>query len=135
MIPGFPLGDFNGRTDNSDMNILPGQSDLLVRLMDAAELRHSVISHNLANVNTPGYRRLEVVFDDLLDEAGRSSAESASRAEPVVREEAGLPVRADGNNVDIDREAVQLDKNALTYQTYAELLAAHMQMMRRAIEG
>ncbi len=116
------------------MNILSNQSAQLAGLMDAAELRHSVISHNLANVNTPGYRRLEVIFDDALEEAGGTSG-SGSSARPIVQEEQGLPVRADGNNVDIDREAVQLDKNALTYQTYSQLLATELQMMKLAIEG
>ena len=116
------------------MNILPSQSGLLVRLLDAAELRHSVISHNLANVNTPGYQRLEVVFDDFLDEAG-TAQNGESTARPIVQEEQGLPARADGNNVDIDREAVKLEKNALSYQTYSQLLASEIQMMQRAIKG
>ncbi len=132
---GFVSGDFDGYTDNTDMNILPSQSSQLARLMNAAELRHSVISHNLANVNTPGYRRLEVVFEEALQEAGGTSPSGEPAPQPIVREEQGLPVRADGNNVDIDREAVQLDKNALTYQTYSQLLATQLQMMRKAVEG
>ncbi len=131
----FVSGDFDGYTDNTDMNILSSQSGQLARLMDAAELRHSVISHNLANVNTPGYRRLEVVFEDALEEAGGEPGSGEPTARPIVQEEQGLPVRADGNNVDIDREAVQLDKNALTYQTYSQLLATQLQMMRKAVDG
>lgn len=117
------------------MDILPTQAKLLSKLMNAAELRHSVISHNLANVNTPGYRRLEVVFDDVLRASQSSTDAGSTDSGPIVREEQGLPARADGNNVDIDREAVQLQKNSLSYQTYSQLLQAQMQMMRRAIEG
>jgi flagellar basal-body rod protein FlgB len=117
------------------MNVLPSQTDLLVRLMDAAELRHGVISHNLANVNTPGYHRLEVVFDQVLRDSESTSKSGSSQARPIVQEEQGLEARADGNNVDIDREAVQLQKNSLGYQTYSQLLSAQLQMMRRAIEG
>ncbi|MBX3436541.1 MAG: flagellar basal body rod protein FlgB, partial [Planctomycetaceae bacterium] len=102
------------------------------RLMDSAEVRHRVISHNLANVNTPGYHRQEVVFPDLFN---MSKGEDAAAVRPIVRDEPGLPARADGNNVDIDREAVQLEKNALAYQTYSQLLTSHMQLMRRAVEG
>lgn len=116
------------------MNILPHQSALLTQLMDASELRHRVISHNLANVNTPGYHRLEVVFGDLLEHP-RQGTGSGSPLKPIVQEEQGLHARADGNNVDIDREAVQLEKNALGYQAYTQILTAQLNMMRRAVEG
>ena len=115
--------------DIDDMNPLTGQLDLMSRMMDAAEIQHRVISHNIANVNTPGYHRLEVSFEEVLRNADR-----VSRGQPVVREQSGLTERADGNNVDIDREVGALQKNAMAYQTYSQLMASQLQMMRRAIE-
>jgi hypothetical protein len=61
--------------------------------------------NNLANVNTPGYRRLDVEFEQALIE--ELASDPASRTRPLearIVEEAGLSLRADGNNVDIDQE-------------------------------
>jgi len=122
-------GDSGGCADIDGMNPLAGQIDLMSRMMNAAETQHRVISHNIANVNTPGYRRLEVSFEDML-----KHAKSGNSGQPIIREQMGLPERADGNNVDIDREVGALQKNAMAYQTYSQLMAAQLQLMRRAIE-
>lgn len=113
------------------MTPLSGQTDQLARLMGVAELRHRVISQNLANVNTPGYHRRDVSFSDRLT----STSVAGALGEPAVIEEAGLRERADGNNVDVDREMGALQKNALQYQTFSQLLTSQMQLMRRAIES
>lgn len=111
------------------------QFQLLHRLMDASEIRHRVLSQNVANVNTPGYRRLDVEFEQLLaQELGSGGSSTPGNAIPQVVETEGLPQRADGNNVDIDQEIGQLNKNSLLYQTYAQLLASNLSMMRRAID-
>ena len=111
------------------------QLQLLHRLMDASEIRHRVLSQNVANVNTPGYHRLDVEFEELLaQELQGSGSSTAGGTVPQVVETTGLPQRADGNNVDIDQEIGQLNKNSLLYQTYAQLLASNLGMMRRAID-
>lgn len=112
------------------------QVDHLAQLMTAAELRQKVISQNLANVNTPGYQRLDVEFEaqlaDMLKSPGRAAA---SLPVPQVVQEQGLPNRADGNNVDIDREIGQLNKNSLSFEAYSQILASHFDAMRRATRG
>lgn len=118
------------------MSVTPSQFDLLHKLLDSAHLRNRVIGQNIANVNTPGYRAREVSFEQQIA-AVLSNAEDAdvSDIRPVVRETEGLRVRADGNNVNIDREMGQLSKNSLFYQTYSQLLASRLSMMRSAITG
>ncbi len=118
------------------MNVTVSQFDLLNKLLDASELRHRVISQNVANVNTPGYHRLAVSFEEELADRLRSAGDvNIDGMTPSVYEEQGLIVRADGNNVDIDKEMGQLNKNALLYQTYAQVLASRLSMMRSAITG
>jgi flagellar basal-body rod protein FlgB len=108
---------------------------LLSRLLDAAELRHSVLSQNIANVNTPGYKRLDVSFEEALrDELASGGSTSGSDVRPTVFEEPGLKARSDGNNVDIDRELGQLNKNSLLYETYSQVLSAYFDSMRRAMQ-
>lgn len=98
----------------------------LSQLLDVAGLRHRVISQNVANVNTPGYRRLEVTFADTMSQTAR----------PVTKVEAvDGPERADGNTVDIDREMGDLSRNGLLYQAASQLLASRLSALRSAIAG
>jgi len=101
----------------------------LSRLLQASSLRHRVIAQNVANVNTPGYHRLEVRFNDNL-----AKAVSGDLSAPQVVVADG-PERVDGNTVDIDQEMNDLSKNALLYQAAAQILASRMASMRSAITG
>lgn len=108
----------------------------LANLMNAAELRHRVLSQNLANVNTPGYQRQEVVFEELLGQMVKEQGSQRVHAvTPQVRSQGGLSTRADGNNVDIDQEIGQMNRNSLAYQTYSQVLASQFEMLRRATRG
>lgn len=114
----------------SNIEQLPG-------LMDVAQLRHRVISQNLANVNTPGYKRLDVEFEQQLAKALREPNGTASveQIAPRIIRDNSATVRADGNNVDVDREIGQLNKNAMLFRMYSELLRSQFDSMRRAIEA
>src|SRR5438105_12261096 len=103
------------------------QMALLARLMDVASLRHEVIAHNVANVNTPGHQCLEVQFEDALARA-LSSGRTASpmQATPHVVPGTGGTMRADGNNVDIDMEIGRLQKNSLLFELYAQVLSVQV---------
>ncbi|MCA9033763.1 MAG: flagellar basal body rod protein FlgB [Planctomycetaceae bacterium] len=118
------------------MQSLNPQFDLLGRLISASEMRHKVISHNIANVNTPDYQRLDVEFEQQLSqELARGQSDGHRSAAPEVIQTPGLINRADGNNVDIDREIGQLNKNALLQQVWLQLLTTEMNQMRTAIES
>jgi flagellar basal-body rod protein FlgB len=104
--------------------------DVLGQVLDTTALRHRVIAQNVANVNTPGYRRLEVTF---VDELTRATAGEGSDQPKVV--EAVDPDRVDGNNVDIDREMNDLTKNGLLYQAATQILASRMASLRSAVSG
>ncbi|WP_437205276.1 flagellar basal body rod protein FlgB [Planctomicrobium sp. SH664] len=109
------------------------QLGALAKLMDVADLRHHVISQNLANVNTPGYQRLDIDFEKEFSKAiQKGGVEATAGLKPRVIEEAGLAARTDGNNVDVDREIGELNRNALQFQTYSQLLSSQFDLMRRA---
>ena len=112
------------------------QIGLLAKLLDVSQLRHEVIAQNVANVNTPGYHRQDVRFEDAFAralEAGQSS--SAWALQPEVVTQHGASERLDGNNVDIDVEMGQLTKNSLLYKVYAQILAVQLAQMRSAVSG
>ena len=106
------------------------------KMLDFTALRHTVIANNIANVNTPGYRRHVVHFKDELARAvadGDTERLAALRAEVRVSHDG--PFRADGNNVNVERELADLMKNALLYRTCTELLSARIAGYRAAIRG
>lgn len=115
------------------MESINSQFDLLGRLIRASEMRQRVISNNLANVNTPNYRRLDVDFETQL--AQELQGHAFGEAQPEIYETPGLKTKADGNNVDVDREIGQLNKNAMLSQAYIQLLGNNLAQMRLAIEG
>lgn len=106
------------------------QVDQLSALMQQSQLRHQVISSNIANVNTPGYTTRDVRFDQVLD-----GLKSAMSPQAEIYDELGLTIRQDGNNVDLDHELAKLTKNSLAYQTYSQIVASKLGSYRAAISG
>jgi flagellar basal-body rod protein FlgB len=106
------------------------QIDLLARVLDVAGLRHAVIAHNLANVNTPGFRRLEVSFDD---EMTRLSA--GKLGAPKIVESSDGTARGDGNTVDTDVEVGHLNRNSVLTAAATQILALKLGQLRSAITG
>ena len=101
--------------------------NVLNRAADAAWQRNEAISNNIANVDTPGYKRQDVAFESVLQQAlGNNRYESMDdkvanvdlsrlRGRAYV-DYANYSYRLDGNNVDIENENVMLAENQLKYQ-------------------
>jgi flagellar basal-body rod protein FlgB len=121
--------------DTVGMDATPSLSDMLPHLVEATNLRHRVLAMNIANVNTPGFQRLDVDFEGSLERQMRYGSEAANGVKPRVVEGGGGVPRADGNNVDIDREMGRLTKNALLHALYSQLQSGNMARMRSAIIG
>ncbi len=102
--------------------------NVLDKAADASWIRNEVISHNISNVDTPGYKRQDVAFESELKKAlGRSSRTSnmdqrvaAVRTSQLVPKQytdmEGFAYRLDGNNVDVETENVMLAENQIKYQ-------------------
>jgi flagellar basal-body rod protein FlgB len=116
--------------------------DLIQRALDASAISHNVIANNIANVDTPGFKRSEVVFDEQLKSAlmsrqdapqqlglavtdprhiGSDAAPSLGDLKPKVVTDVTDSLRNDGNNVDIDHEVSLLAQNTVWYQTLAQI--------------
>ena len=101
--------------------------NVLNRAADAAWQRNEAISNNIANVDTPGYKRQEVAFESVLQKAlGNNRYESMDEKVSNINlsrlrgrayvDYANYSYRLDGNNVDIENENVMLAENQLKYQ-------------------
>jgi len=118
------------------LSVTPSQYQLLAKLLDAAELRQKAIAHNIANVNTPGYKRLDVKFEqDLRRAIEQGDDGQLASIDPKIIVDTTATERLDGNNVDIDRELGLLTRNELLYNVGIQVLAAKLAMMRTAITG
>lgn len=109
---------------------------LLGRMLDLHAAKHRVIAQNVANVNTPHYRRREFRFEGALRNAmaGGKATDYADVRGYVARPNT-TPVRNNGNNVDIDSEMRALSGNSTTYQIYSELYTRKSRMVKGAIKG
>lgn len=101
--------------------------NVLDKAADASWLRNDAIGNNLANVDTPGYKRQDVAFESVLKQAlgccryktmdAKVSALKTERLVPTVFTDHGsYSYRLDKNNVDVDTEGVMLAENQLKYQ-------------------
>lgn len=93
--------------------------------------RETVITSNMANVDTPGYRTKDVDFQHELARA--MNAPNGTTPQAAIRDVNGLLERPDGNNVDIDREAMKLSEVQLQYQMGTQLLKGEFHQLITAI--
>jgi flagellar basal-body rod protein FlgB len=109
----------------------------LQRAISGATVRQQALSANIANADTPGYRRVDVDFHGALaaamsQGANASAALSQTSFTPQADSSAGA-VRADGSTVDIDSESAKLAENALDQQTMVEVAQARIHILESAI--
>ncbi len=106
--------------------------NILDRAADASNLRNELISNNIANVDTPNYKRKDLSFESLLqseisgdnlNKAVNELNKDLSVLEPqIYTDNASLSYRLDGNNVDIATEEAYLAENQIKYQALIDLM-------------
>ena len=104
----------------------------LERCLDLASFRQTLVSANLANIDTPGYRSVDVAFQSELVWASLNDSYKQP-LHPVVRRVNGLIERPDGNNVSLDREGLLLAQTQLQYKAAVELIRAQFREILGAI--
>ena len=110
------------------MSLINDNYSLMQKSLDALWLRQKAISHNLANMDTPGYVAKKVEFENLLAqllETGdkKQINEQLKSLEPLVVEDETPAIREDGNNVDIDQQNVELLRTQLQYEYMVSILS------------
>lgn len=114
---------------------------LLKKGIETNNFRYQVIANNIANADTPGFKRSSVTFEAQLKRAMEEENDKSLQA--IVTNEKHIPfkvpiswedvqakrildysssMRNDGNNVDIDRESTDLSKTTLVYSALLDLL-------------
>ncbi len=109
--------------------------------MDHAALRQQAISSNIANVNTPGYQRVDVsnsfqqAYADALSRLGQGESADAMPDGTIQTATVQGPARPDGNTVQIEQEMVGMAQNSARYEFSGQLLAQSFQGIKTAITG
>jgi len=124
---------------------------LLERSLNIRSLQHRVLSSNIANMDTPNYKAVELA---VAEEINRNQ-DSASSVQLVQTQAGHLPLkhssadhvklkiakppefslRGDGNTVDLDRTMGKLAENTLLYKTAAQLISQKFSGLKSAIRG
>lgn len=119
------------------------QSDnyqLARKLLDAAALRQEAIAANIANAETPGYRRLDV-SSDFADQlkarvrTGELNRDGDTLRPTLVQDPHARTVRPDGNSVEIEKELLAMNKNSVEYEFLTEIVSKNIKQLKMAITG
>ena len=110
------------------------------KLLDAAALRSEAIASNIANAETPGYRRLDVSADfaeqlKARTQAGELAGDSDTLRPSLVQDPYARTVRPDGNSVDIENELLAMNKNSVEYEFLTDVVSGNIKQLKLAITG
>ena len=111
--------------------------------LDASWLRNEILANNIANVDTPNFKRSDVRFSKILEDSismkttrdKHINPASSSNYSVEVYEDSNTNVRMDGNNVDIEREMNELAKNTIWYNYLTHMVTKEIKLLDLAING
>lgn len=124
------------------INKLFSSSITTEKALDAAWKRNEVISHNLANVDTPNYKRKTIKFEEYLKREGSIQLNATrpghfkgrnSSHISIAEDNNALSNRLDGNNVDIENEMALMAKNSIKYNTLIQNMNNGIRRLKNVI--
>lgn len=135
------------------MNFLQTSTlQVLSSALNASTLRGRVIQSNIANIDTPGYKSKQVVFESELKKALEEGATSfigkrthplhleiggkllASSIAPKIIENTSTIVQNNGNNVDLEYEMTSLAENTLWYNALVQQTSGYFNKLQTVIK-
>jgi flagellar basal-body rod protein FlgB len=117
-------------------NLFGPHMDYVGQAMGRATQRQSLLTANLANVNTPGYKRQDLDFNIILERemhAPRTRMqEMLQRGKMQIKQDGSL--RVDGNNVDMEKEVMAIAETELRYQALSDMAAQYFAGLKNVIK-
>lgn len=121
------------------MSLFDKSTQVLEKSLDMYLLRHSVISDNIANAETPMFKARRVDFEAELQRASEQTEMGIGRniaaVAPNIYEDPLSETGADLNSVDMDREMAELTKNDLKYSAATQAINKKFALLKYAISG
>ena len=116
-----------------------GNYDLAKKMLDATILRHEALASNMANSQTPGYKRIDLdpTFETQLQTlANQGDTEGVKALTPTLQQDMSAhAISPDGNNVQIDTEMIEMNKNTLNYDYLTQFISNNIKHINAAITG
>jgi len=119
------------------------------KALDASLARNDTISQNLANIDTPNYKRKDVAFEQYLNDSLNKTnlegnltdkrhiainSKDIDKIQPTLSEDnSDVSMRIDGNNVDVDSEMAYLAKNTIKYNALVQLINSNFSKIKNVI--
>ena len=124
---------------------LLGGKDIIHKSLDASWIRNQAIVDNIANVDTPNYKRKDIQFDAMLQSALAGGGSLDERVEEInehiedfsatsYTDNSSLSYRLDGNNVDIDTESAYLAENQIRYNALVEQMSQEFNRYKTVLQ-
>jgi flagellar basal-body rod protein FlgB len=107
------------------------------KLLDVSLMRQEALTSNIANIETPGYKRVDIQadFSAAFAEALKSGGVRGVKMPEVTQDIAARSQRKDGNNVVLDEELMQMGKNVVEYEALTDFVSGSLRQLRVAISG
>ena len=115
------------------MGLIDATQLTLEQAMSGAAARQQVLANNIANADTPNFKRSDLDFESQLTAALQNGPAGLSSLTYTPETDTTSPVQADGNNVNIDTEMSDMSQNALDYETLVEVASARLKMLQTAM--
>ena len=129
------------------MELFGGTISKLANSLDYATAKNNVLSRNISNVDTPGYKAQKVSFKNAMSNAMQSGIETKRTSEKHIQfnTDAGKMYRItssndtvysnNGNNVDIDKEMAELAKNQIYYNAVVDRISGKFSSLQTVVKG
>jgi flagellar basal-body rod protein FlgB len=109
------------------------------KALDAVVLREGAIANNIANLETPGYKRVDLApsFETELSRASASAdPQQINSLQPSLAVDANATASSlDGNTVHLENELMQMNQNSMTHALETQLITGMFSRMQMAITG
>jgi flagellar basal-body rod protein FlgB len=105
----------------------------LERAISGSSMRQEVLANNLANAETPGFKRSDVDFHTALAQAMQTGDATSIESTSFSAQQENQTLRADGNGVDIDVESANMAKNGLEYEALVSVAKARIGILKSAM--
>jgi flagellar basal-body rod protein FlgB len=129
------------------LNQIDDNINILHKALDGTWLRNKAINHNISNVNTPNYKRVDVNFQDKLKKAMKKEESKLVKTHdkhlpvskeikdfnPSIEVDKSYSYRFDNNNVNIDTESAELAKNTIMYNALIDQTAREFNRIKNVI--
>lgn len=117
------------------MNFNSVTSQALEQSLDATWLKTKMISGNIANYETPGYKAKEVSFEEVFSSVGADGNKKTASYRTQVKDDPSTSMRADGNNVSMEKEQLELWRAYAQYNALVQKISGNYNNLRYVIKN